>query len=206
MTYGAIQYGAFEFGSSDSDGVILPPNVNLNLMKYLPAFYQEIKEMRELQATAAEEIGMLHYRVEDILNQYFIETATWGLDQWENQFGLSTDRTKSYEIRREMVKAKLRGAGTTTKQMIVNAAAAFSGGEVSVQDYPEEYRFEVQFIGFLGIPPNMAGFIGMLEEIKPAHLTYSFKYTYTAWNMLANLQWSQAKTKTWNELRVYEGA
>ncbi|GAD14194.1 hypothetical protein GBL_2411 [Geobacillus kaustophilus GBlys] len=91
--------------------------------------------------------------------------------------------------------------------MIQNAAAAFSGGEVEVIEYPSEYRFEVKFIGVKGIPPNMAGFIDMLEQIKPAHLAYSFKYTYTVWDAVKSLTWAQVNTKTWNELKVYdEGA
>ena len=88
--------------------------------------------------------------------------------------------------------------------MIKSVAIAFSGGEVDVQEYTNEYRFVVQFIGIRGIPQNMPGLISAIEEIKPAHLMYSFKYTYTAWQQI-NMTWQQAKTKTWGDLRIYEG-
>jgi hypothetical protein len=107
---------------------------------------------------------------------------------------------------REQINAKLRGTGTTTRQMLIDTAAAFSGGEVDVIECPAEYRFVVKFVGILGIPPNMSGFIQMLEQVKPAHLTYSFEYTYTTWANLLSLTWGGATSKTWNQLRTYGGA
>jgi len=50
----------------------------------------------------------------------------------------------------------------------------------------------------------MASFIEMIEDLKPAHLTYSLEYTYTWWNMLKEITWAQAGMGTWNDLRVYE--
>lgn len=69
---------------------------------------------------------------------------------------------------------------------------------------PGAYSFEVRFVGTLGIPANMAGLIQIMEEIKPAHLDYSFVYSYTWWDSLKSLTWNGAHGKTWNELRVYE--
>lgn len=133
-----------------------------------------------------------------------METATYSLGRWEQELGLSVDTAKSLATRRELISAKLRGIGTTTPQMIQRTASAFSGGDVLVEEVPGEYRFVVRFIGTLGIPPNMAGLIQILDEIKPAHLAYEFAYTYTFWDSLKILTWNSAHGKTWNELRVYE--
>jgi hypothetical protein len=177
-----------------------------DLMKYLPDYYQTIDHMQKLQGTLGEELGNLSYLTDDILHQFFVSTATWGLSHWESELGMTIDPAKPVERRREQIMAKLRGAGTTTKQMIQNAAIAFSGGEVDVIEYPAEYRFVVKFVGVKGIPPNMPGFIQMLEQIKPAHLAYSFEYTYSTWDMVSDLNWSEAGMKTWDELKTYEGA
>lgn len=175
-----------------------------DLMKYLPEYYQDIREMKKLQETASDEMGLFLYAIDDVLSQCFVESATWGLDYWESELGLMTEPTMPVERRRESIKAKVRGSGTTTKQMILDTASAFSGGEVDVIEYPSEYRFEVRFIGVKGIPANMPGFIQMLEQIKPTHLGYSFKYSYTWWDSLKNLTWNSVNLMTWNELRVYE--
>lgn len=203
MQYGNHLYGQAGYGGTETDDSSSKENY-IDLMVFLPDFYQDMKEMKELQTVLGYEAGDTVYNTKDILNQCFITTATWGLDRWEKVFGLQTDRSKSYERRREILLAKIRGSGTTTKEMLKNVAIAFSGGEVAIHEYPEEYRFEVQFIGVKGIPQNMAGLIAALDEIKPAHLAYSFKYTYTVWEQLA-LTWDSAKQKTWEDLRIYEG-
>ncbi len=176
-----------------------------DLMQYLPEYWQGIKEMEQLQTVIGEREGITRYLVEDLLNQLFVNTATWGLGRWEKELGLETDLSKTYERRRENILAKLRGSGTTTREMIKNMAIAFSGGEVEVIEYPNEHRFDIRFTGVMGIPPNMQGLEQALDEIKPAHLDYSFKYTYTIWNNLSQLSWSEVGNKTWDEIRVFEG-
>jgi hypothetical protein len=202
--YGQILYGTTLFGVDDQENA--PSAQPIDLLQYLPDYYRSIRDIRELMNTEGEEISLLWNESNNVLNQFFVQTATQGLSLWESELGIKIDPTKPIERRREVIKAKLRGAGTTTKKMIKAAAAAFSGGEVDVIEYPAEYRFVVKFIGVRGIPPNMAGFIQMLEQIKPAHLTYSFSYTYTTWDNLHGLTWNHASTKTWNDLKVYEGA
>ncbi|MFC3769719.1 YmfQ family protein [Paenibacillus sp. GCM10012303] len=182
------------------EGLSLP-----DLMRMIPEYYRNSRVMKAIQSVDAAELGQLRFALDETLEQFFVDSATWGLDGWEKELGLSTDSTSPTARRRELIRAKLRGTGTTTKRMIIEAAASFSGGEVEVTEYPEESRFEVKFVGVKGIPSNMPGFIRMLEDIKPAHLAYSFAYTYTTWSNLLSLHWSDAGAKTWNELRIYEG-
>jgi hypothetical protein len=202
MQYGNSLYGQYGYGSTQSDDS--GQDQYIDLMHYLPDFYQDIKEIKELQTVLGYEVGEVVYSTKDLLQQCFISTATWGLDRWEKVFGIATDKSKSYERRREILLAKLRGSGTTTKDMIKNVAIAFSGGEVNVIEFPWEYRFVVQFIGVRGIPQNMAGLINAINDIKPAHLVYSFKYTYTTWGQL-NMTWGDSRQKSWGDLRIYEG-
>jgi uncharacterized protein YmfQ (DUF2313 family) len=203
MAYGESQYGILQFGAEpDTEEPIQP--YTPDLMQYLPPYYRDSRVMSSLLASMAVELGVLWDALNDLLNQFFVTTATWSLELWERELGLASDPGKSYERRREIIVAKLRGAGTTTKQMIIETAAAFSGGEVDAIEYPAESRFLVRFIGVKGIPPNMAGFMEMLEGIKPAHLAYSFEYTFTWWDKVKELSWVQAGLGTWNDLRVYE--
>ena len=136
--------------------------------------------------------------------QCFIATATWGLLRWEEVFGIATNMSLSYEQRREIIMAKIRGQGTTTAEMIKGVAEAFSGGEVEVIEDNPNYHFIVRFVGIYGIPRNMQAFITMLEEIKPAHLWYTFDYKYIKWNDLKPRTWNDLRPYTWNGLRVNE--
>lgn len=175
-------------------------------MSYLPNFYNDVIEVKEIQLNFGQEMAKIKFSVKDLIDQCFIDTATFGLDFYERMYGITIDKSKSYEERREIIKAKLRGSGTATKELIKNVATAFSGGEVEIEEYPEEYRFVVRFVGIKGIPKNMTGLISALEEIKPAHLSYSFKYTFTTWGQInKTLPWKEAKKMTWAELKVYKG-
>ncbi|WNS42855.1 putative phage tail protein [Paenibacillus sp. MMS20-IR301] len=203
MAYGDIIYGLLEY-SADGQPQDEPQLEVPYLMKYLPEYYLGVPEMEQLQASAGAECGGLAYAMADSDGQKILESATWGLSRWEQMLALGTDTGKSYATRREMIKAKLRGSGTTTPEMIRRTASAFSGGDVEVAEVPDAYSFEVRFVGTLGIPANMAGLIQIMEEIKPAHLDYSFVYSYTWWDSLKQLTWNGARGGTWNELRVYE--
>ncbi|NFG40022.1 DUF2313 domain-containing protein [Clostridium botulinum] len=198
--YGVIKYAEKKLNEEDIKKYFL------NLSKYVPSFISEIKEMKTVYNVQGTELGSFLYYLKDLINQAFIETATWGLIYWENEYGIETNLNSSYEERREIIKAKKKGSGTTTKEMIENVAETFSGGEVNIIEDNKNYSFTIQFIGVKGIPKNMQGFKNMLEDIKPAHLSYSFKYTFTIWDFIKekDLKWNSIENKSCNELKVYE--
>lgn len=202
--YGNNIYGNIEYSRNPSSNNI-DEKYKVDLMKYLPYYYQTSEIMKSIQNSNSIEVGNFRYSIDDSINQFFVESATWGLNRLEGIFNIQTDINKSYEERREILKAKLRGSGKVTKEMIKNVAQAFSGGEVEVIEDNPNYNFTIKFIGIKGIPKNMQGLIESIEDIKPAHLGYSFAYTYTTWDFIKNnLNWNEAKVKTWSELKTYE--
>lgn len=202
--YGKSLYGQSLYGTNINDENT-SEEYYIDLLELLPTFLHEIKQINELQKILSYQVGRVIHENNNIVDQCFVKSATWGLDRWEQDFGIATDKSKSYEFRREVLLAKLRGAGTTSKEMIKNVAIAFSGGEVEIEEYPDESYFVIQFVGIKGIPPNMAGLIKAIDEIKPAHLAYSFKYTYTTWGALDGFTWELAKKYTWAGIKIYEG-
>lgn len=176
----------------------------IDLLRYLPKYWHSIIEMIELQTALGKEIGELNCYLVDLFKQCFVETATWGLEFWEKELGLDVNLNRSYEYRREIIKAKLRGTATTTKEMIKNVAIAFSGGEVEVIEHNSQYYFEIKFIGIKGIPGNMQAFKKAIEEIKPAHLGVIYSYTYTVWKDVKNFTWGSLKQKNWHNVKVIE--
>ncbi len=204
--YGLTEYGTANYGINDSDIIDGITLIAPDIMKYMPTYYDDSNVIKEIENSNALEIARFNYKLKDLYNQFFIDTATWGLIYWENEYGIDTNLTMSYEDRRTVLTAKKRGQGTTTKAMIKNVAESFSGGDVNIILDNEHYAFIVQFVGIKGIPKNMQAFKDMLENIKPAHLGYTIKYTYTVWNLLKedNLTWNNVKTKTCDELKIYE--
>lgn len=203
--YGINQYGLVKYAENIPNSEEIKKYF-VDLIKYVPPFIYQIPEMKALYDVQGTELGSFLYYIDDIKKQLFIDTATWGLTNWEEEYGIETNLSQSYEQRREIVKAKKKGQGTTTKAMIKNVAETFSGGEVNIIEHNEDYYFTVQFVGVKGIPRNMQAFKNMLDDIKPAHLGYTFLYTYTNWDYLdsKNLSYNNAAFIKWDNLEIYD--
>lgn len=177
------------------------------LINLLPESYSKSPQVVEIQGGFDNSIQSFNAVKESLFNQLFVEDATWGLTEWEKALNIKTDITKSYEFRRERIKAKLRGAGTTTKSMIRQVATAYSNGEVEVIENPGNYSFTVKFVGTKGIPANMADLTLTIEEIKPAHLTFLFEYVWLTWDEFDGYnktfdKWDELNL-TWDKFESY---
>ena len=142
----------------------------------------EIPTFHEL--TEAENFEIDHIREiidEAELNMTLSHTTESKIEDREYEFGVVSDPSKTIEQRRAVLIAKLRGQGTTTPAAVLNIAASFDFGEISIDESSTPYTVRIVFEEFRGIPPNMADFIAALEEIKPAHLVFEYVYKYNTW-------------------------
>lgn len=172
------------------------------LLDYLPNYYKDSKVFAELLKAFTNEINANNYAISDLENQLFVDTATWGLDVWEKQLGIYTDASKPYTDRREGVKAKMRGSGTCTIDMIKNTALAYTNAEVEVIENNANYAFVVKFVSVKGIPRDVDAFKSTMDAIKPAHLAYTVEYTYSVWNDLKTKTWSALVGQTWDSAKT----
>lgn len=146
----------------------------MKLIELLPDYYQKSAETADLQNAIGVEIEKARAAADDLLAQLNVDTATWGLNLWENAYGLQAQVSESLDIRRRRIKSKRRAIGTTTVEKIRSTAQSFSDsdGIVEVTEHNPEYRFEIRYIETLGLPPDMKDLTAAIEEIKPAHLAY----------------------------------
>ncbi|KFZ41891.1 DUF2313 domain-containing protein [Anoxybacillus flavithermus] len=149
-----------------------------NLFQYLPNYYQDIREFPNLIGTENEEVEQLSATIDEVLEQFYVDTATWGLSHWERICGIPVDESKPIEQRRSVIKSKLRGIGTVTVALIKNVAESWYNGEVEVTEQPSLYTVKIKFVSKLGVPPNLADIQNALREIIPAHLAIDFEFSY----------------------------
>lgn len=174
----------------------------MDLINLLPPVYDKNDTMKELQGVLSNEINKLASNFDKTIDQCFVDTATDLLSRYEKIYGLTVDVTKSNTFRRERIKARVKGVGTVTKKMLEEVAASYSNGDVEVIENFEDNSFIVKFVGVKGVPVNMADLTLTIEEIKPAHLAFTFEYTYNTWNDISDITWDEASAHTWNKLRV----
>jgi len=154
------------------------------MLNDLPRYYYDSRIVDNLMEQEGATLDKLYEDIIDIRNQLFIDTATWGLEMWERFCGIPTDLSQSYASRREVIKAKLRGVGTVTRAMIESVAEAYEGGDVQVIEQLDQYRFVVKFISTRGIPANLDSLKEVINEIKPAHLSVVYEFTYLSFGEL----------------------
>ena len=180
------------------------------LMRHMPKYYRGILEITLLQKVIEKELETVDLISKDVLNQFFIYTATWSLPIWERIFGLSVgDKTSNIQERRENLISKLRSYGTTTKDMIVRVAKAYTDGEIEVVEDNSNYSFKIKFTSIVGIPQNLENFKAVVNVIKPAHLNFSVEFRYNTHNQVAYLMHNNLKSRTHKDLydaRLYEDA
>ena len=171
------------------------------LMRHMPKYYRGILEIETLQKAINDELEIMDAISKDVLDQFFIYTATWSLPIWEKIFGLTVgDKTSNIQERRENLISKLRSYGTTTKEMIARVAKTFTNGEIEVVEDNSNYAFKILFTSIVGIPKNIENFKAVIEVIKPAHLNFNVEFRYKTHNQIGYLYQNSLKTKKHSEL------
>ncbi len=148
------------------------------LFSYLPAYYERSRIMRVDMDRKGTEMDALYDALDETFQQFFVRTATWGIDLWEQELGIVQDATKPLEQRRAVAESKLRGGGKFSGAQVKNVAEAYDGGRVQVSFQPERWNFTIQFVDTHGIPPNLNDLKQAIEELKPAHLSVEYKFSY----------------------------
>lgn len=149
-----------------------------NLMAHLPTYYKNSAVMQQIQAANATELQTIDDKLNDVLEQYFISTADTTLDRWEKELSLPSGADKPTDQRRSIIIAKLRGAGTTTAQLLKTTALAYTNGEIDVIDDAANNTVKIKFVSIIGLPPNIDDLKTSIDDIVPAHLLIQWEYKY----------------------------
>lgn len=189
-------------------GTNLERDIKESMFSYGPNEYRDYSESKAIIESEAEELELLNERIADVLKQFNISTVTWAIEVYEREVGVEPDNSKPLEQRKSVVISKMRGAGTTTKELVEMTAKAYSNGDVEVTEDNANYNVIIKFVSQYGIPSNMNDFESTLRSILPAHLGYTLQFRYLTWDELdsRNVNWNtlDALNLTWDEFEVWE--
>lgn len=149
-----------------------------DLTKMVPPSWCGCRELMELQRVFGLAIDRLEADKQFWLAQFSIDTATVGLVGWERAAGIETDLSLSLDWRRAKIKAKLRGLGVTTPQVICEIVESFTGGVATLQEGVAKHTFRVTVDGVLNPPEDMATLRHSVTVVKPAHLAHEYALKY----------------------------
>ncbi|MHA6258366.1 putative phage tail protein [Sporosarcina sp. CAU 1771] len=170
-----------------------------SMLSYLPQFYQEFKDFRSLFYSEANEFTRLNAKLEELFNQFFISTATYSINDWENFVGVKK-RNEAISDRRLEIKKKATGIGTVTPSVLKNVMDEFYFSEIN--ELPSAGIVDFRILGKRGEPSNIKDIREALDEVIPRHLEVKFKYSYLPWEEVETfgLTWEQAEDFTYQEL------
>ena len=163
-------------------------------MRLLKTFVKPIQDSFSVEANSIND------EVENTLNQFFVDSATYGLDYWEKMLGISKNNN-DIQTRRENIKAKMRSRGTTSIEVIKNICEAYSNGIVEINVDHNNYSFEIVFISTIGVPLSFEELDRVINEIKPCHLAHSYKFNYNTNKDISKYTHEQLTNYTHDEVR-----
>jgi len=156
---------------------ILTSESGQRMLLSLPAYYDK-DVFKALLQTIGIEVDAADAIRDDLINQLFALTATWGLDLWENDLELSSFAGKPYDQRRSRIISKRRGIGKVCVSLLKKIAESYANGTVDVTKAADSLVFIVKFVDNLGVPPNLEDLQEALYNTIPSHMDIQYEYKY----------------------------
>lgn len=145
------------------------------LNKYLPKLYENSKVVKEFNKADAVELENIYNTVSNILDQFFVQTATWGLDLWEKEYEIPTNPDLNFEQRRTALYAKINSKNVFNKKSALDLATKNArDGYAEFEEFNEEYAFITRFN--IDELINEELLISSFKSVKPAHLKHMIGY------------------------------
>lgn len=149
----------------------------VDILKYLPAFLAKDPRFKATNDADSLEHDAIRIDLQDVIDQLYVESATWGIEKWEELVGIDADDSSSIESRREAVLAKLRKPESVTEIFLTNLINRFISDEsgkvtADTSDYSVEIRFNA--VSHEALSKIIHG----VKTYIPAHLGLKGKIDY----------------------------
>ena len=143
-------------------------------MDLLPDDFRRSLLASEVVRVQAQEHENIQAALLDIADQFFVQTATWGLQYWEAQLGVPVSPAGVTDAqRRAIVLARLQGRRVGPRKSYADAILAVAPASRIQHDY-----LNSQMLVRLGnFDPQLEGAVeALMAKITPAHLNWNAQY------------------------------
>lgn len=175
----------------------------MKLIELLPEFWADCPEVAELEEALNTVTDKLEVDIADLKNQFFVDTATWGLSFWERMLRLPVAPEKGLDIRRSIIKTHLIGYGTLTLKRLESIISSYTNSDAEIYNL-SEYTFAIKFISAVGIPKGIEDLKRVIKKIKPAHIFIQYEFKYRRWSEFSSMKWADMAGYTWAEAKETE--
>ena len=144
----------------------------VDILRYLPDFLSKDSIFKNVSNAQSKEHERLRLLLQDLLNNLFIETATWGLKYWEEMLDISSNKN-DYQTRRAVIYSRLNNNIIVNLKFFTDLVNLFVVDKLGkVIEQPKDYSIDIL------IPDNkVISFEEMNKVIRtfiPAHLAWRY--------------------------------
>lgn len=142
------------------------------MLMHLPKFLADLREFKEIISAEAPKFEKAEFDINNLLDQSFVSSATWGLDIWERIAYISREPNSTIEERRRRIINHLSSNQPATHRLlesVINNHLNDDSVEITFNN-ESDYKLDIHF--------NFQEFNWqrMLNEFKlavPAHLDFT---------------------------------
>ena len=147
----------------------------VELAKYLPEFLRQDQEMSAILEAESREHRVQVEILKDLVNQLFVDSATWGLSNFERNLGLQPEADDDFVQRRNRILLYLQQKRTVNKEFMEALFRRYVSEDSTikvVEDNPENTFWVIDTGGQILYPKDL---FDAIETYKPAHLRFGLQ-------------------------------
>lgn len=149
----------------------------VDLKRYLPQFLEHDPTFAATMESLSKEHEKQRLALMDITKQFFVTTATWGLDDWEDFLGITTDTNKTADARRQAIIQKINGNNVVTLEFLTRLVNMYVvDKQAFIIDHPETYSIDILYHG--GQIQDYNALDTAINTYIPSHIGFKL-ITYT---------------------------
>lgn len=142
-----------------------------SLFSYEPDTYKKSEVMKNILKPQEEQLEKAQERQDNVIADMY-PSKTVHPELWENEYGIK--QSESLEQRRKNIISKMRGAGTSTKQMVKDIVESYTDGIVTPEEINDESLINIQIASASSDIQDMDNLEEWLNDMLPAHIGFQF--------------------------------
>lgn len=167
------------------------------LIEHLHEMYRKDPYIQSLFTSAGLSLDNLEDAVNDVKNQYWFDTITWGIPTMEKILDFKTNINDPIEARRSQLEARWKSAGKADLYLLQAVANSWKNGDCEASFV--NGKIQVQFTGEYGTPADLDNLKKALENVKPEHLAIVYSFRYLTIGEVQNMTISQLQNTKLSE-------